>query len=524
MPVKQKEAVKWVINEDFLTLYWEKEKAWGNNCEYVVMVNENILSTTQRTYCTFSLKEEKESQFPFLKLTESECRVQIRVREEEKILAELETSFQTESMQTGKKLIKSRIMITDNPYHAVGDGKTMNTERIQKAIDECPAGGQVYIPAGVFLTGALRLHSDMELYLEKGAVLQGTQEPKDYLPRIRSRFEGLEMFCYSSLLNLGELDRDGNYNCRNVVIRGEGTIAGGGKILAEKIIAEETEALKDYLAGLGEKIEEYEKKETIPGRVRPRLINLSNCQNIVLEGLTLKNSACWNVHMIYSDNIITHGCDFYSVGIWNGDGWNPDSSTNCAVFNCEFNTGDDAVSIKSGKNPEGNIINRPSRHICVFGCRCKIGNGITIGSEMSGGVEDVRIWDCDMETAHGGVEIKGTRKRGGYVRNVQVYDCVLSRVRIHSVAYNDDGIAAAAPPVFENCSFERVHIIGECLERDGKMHPCEPVILCGFEENGYEVKNIIFRNILFGKKNAGTQQKLLLKACKGVSFQDICCL
>ena len=143
---------------------------------------------------------------------------------------------------------------------------------------------------------------------------------------------------------------------------------------------------------------------------------------------------------------------------------------------------------------------------------------------MSGGVEDVRIWDCDMETAHGGVEIKGTRKRGGYVRNVQVYDCVLSRVRIHSVAYNDDGIAAAAPPVFENCSFERVHIIGECPERDGKMHPCEPVILCGFEENGYEVKDIIFRNILFGKKNAGTQQKLLLKACKGVSFQDICCL
>ena len=128
MPVKQEEAVKWVINEDFLTLYWEKEKAWGNNCEYVVMVNENILSTTQRTYCTFSLKEEKESQFPFLKLTESECRVQIRVREEEKILAELETSFQTESMQTGKKLIKSRIMITDNPYHAVGDGKTMDPE------------------------------------------------------------------------------------------------------------------------------------------------------------------------------------------------------------------------------------------------------------------------------------------------------------------------------------------------------------------------------------------------------------
>ena len=113
-------------------------------------------------------------------------------------------------------------------------------------------------------------------------MLQGTDRVEDYLPRIWSRFEGTELECYSSLLNLGELDHDGGYRCQNVVIRGKGTIASGGRILAERVIASERERLKDYLASLGEKIKECEKPETIPGRVRPRLINMSNCRNCLL--------------------------------------------------------------------------------------------------------------------------------------------------------------------------------------------------------------------------------------------------
>jgi polygalacturonase len=127
----------------------------------------------------------------------------------------------------------------------------------------------------------------MELYLEDGAVLQGTDNPDDYLPRIWSRFEGIEQECYSSLINMGRLSHDEGYNCRNVVIRGKGTIASGGRRLAEKVINSERERLSGYLNLLGDKINECEKPETILGRVRPRLVNISNSQNVVHGFLTV---------------------------------------------------------------------------------------------------------------------------------------------------------------------------------------------------------------------------------------------
>ena len=127
----------------------------------------------------------------------------------------------------------------------------------------------------------------------------------------------------------------------------------------ERVIETERERLKDYLAALGSKIEEYENADTIPGRVRPRLLHICNAQNVSVSGISLKNGASWNMHMIYSENILTYDCRFYSRNVWNGDGWDPDSSKDCTIFGCIFDTGDDAIAIKAGKNPEGNKINRP---------------------------------------------------------------------------------------------------------------------------------------------------------------------
>lgn len=417
-----------------------------------------------------------------------------------------------------------RINVTQAPYGAAGDGKTMDTAVIQKALDDCGAGETVYFPAGTYLTGALRLHSDMELYLEEGAVLQGTDEPEDYLPRIWSRFEGIEQECYSSYLNLGELNHEEGCNCRNVTIRGKGTIVSGGRSLAEKVIASETKRLKSYLASLGDKIDECEKPETIPGRVRPRLIHMANCQNIYLSGVTFKDGASWNLQMIYSDNIVTEGCTFYSTDVWNGDGWDPDSSTNCTIFGCMFYTGDDAIAVKSGKNPEGNKIARPTEHVWIFDCKSAFGHGITIGSEMSGGVSDVQIWDCDMGSSMCGIEIKGTKKRGGYVRDVHVRDCSAARVLFHSVGYNDDGIAASRPPVFENCSFERMRILGEYFDHDSEWVPCEAIELVGFDEPGHELKNIIFRDIIIGSSRLSRRQSISLQYCENITLERIRCL
>ena len=493
------EKMNWITHEDEIVLYWEKPES-AQNIRYEVLCNGKSIGETEKTH--YSLTG-----------LSSNTAYEIEIKPLHFI--------RTITTLPAKK----RLDVTKQPYCAVGDGSTMNTEALQQALDDCRADEMVYLPKGVYLTGALRLHSDMELYLEEGAVLQGTDRVEDYLPKIWSRFEGTELLCYSSLLNLGELNHDEGHNCCNVVIRGKGTIASGGRTLAERVIEVERDNLKEYLEKLGDKIRECEKPETIPGRVRPRLINMSNCHNIVLSGVSLRNGASWNVHMIYSDTIVTNNCIFYSENVWNGDGWDPDSSTNCTLFDCTFYTGDDSVAIKSGKNPEGNKIGRPTKHICIFDCYAAFGHGITIGSEMSGGVEDVRIWDCDMSDSLCGIEIKGTKKRGGYVRDVHVSDCKTARIMFHSVGYNDDGIAASKPPCFENCSFENVTISGRYYDRHKEEKAyCDAIELVGFDELGHEIKNITFRKVTIGIPKESRRQNISLQLCENITFEDIRCL
>lgn len=516
--------IKYIAAEDALTLYWEQPETI-RSAGYEVFVDGERAGITAKTHYTVTGLSAETTYSIRVRSLECEGAAQGAAVEQEAaekcVTAEQEKAAGIR-MTTAKA--KKRIDVTKAPYYAAGDGSTMNTKALQQAIDDCGREEAVYFPEGIYLTGALRLHSDMELYLEEGAVLQGTDRVEDYLPRIKSRFEGIENESYSSLLNLGELDHKGDYNCRNVVIRGGGMIASGGRSLAEKVIASEKERLKEYLAALGDKIKECEKPETIPGRVRPRLIQMCNCQNIVLTGVSFKNGASWNVQMIYSDQIVTNGCTFYSEDVWNGDGWDPDSSTNCTIFDCVFYTGDDSIAIKSGKNPEGNEIGRPTKHIRIFDCRAAFGHGITIGSEMSGGVEDVKIWDCDMGSSLCGIEIKGTKKRGGYVRNVSVRDCKTARILFHSVGYNDDGIGAPVPPVFEKCSFERIQILGEYYGHEREWVPCDAIELCGFDAPGHELRDILFENLTIGSGRGSRKQALSLQYCENITLKNIRCL
>lgn len=479
-------------------LYWDKPASAGTQAEYTVYLNGEPVADTDRTHYTLDGLE-----------PQTQYRVDV-VFGGQPVGACL--------LYMGAE--KHRIDVTEAPYWAKGDGVTKNTAALQRAIDACGPGDAVYLPAGTYLTGALRLHSDMELYLDEGAVLQGTDRIVDYQPRIPSRFEGIEMRCYSSLLNLGQMDHAGDYTCANVVIRGKGTIASGGKALADAIIADEREHLKDYLAENAQLVQSCENEDTLPGRVRPRLINISNCRNIWISGLTLRDSASWTVHMIYSDTIVTDHCTFRSEGVWNGDGWNPDSSTNCTLFASEFSTGDDAVSVKSGKNPEGNQIARPSAHIYVFDCHSSFGHGISIGSEMSGGVEDVQIWDCDLENSFSGIEIKSSEKRGGYVRGVTVRDCKAPRVLIHAVPYNDDGEAAPTPPVLEHFTFAGLTLTGRALNSKCEWKDVSPVELSGFEDPGYALRDVNFDGLTITAK----APRLPLQYCCDVTLRGVTCL
>lgn len=409
---------------------------------------------------------------------------------------------------------RRRLDVSKPPYCAAGDGKTLNTKALQRALDDCGPGEEVYIPEGVFRTGGLRLHSDMSLFLDEGAVLLGSEDPLDYMPKIPSRFEGVEQMCYQSLLNLGDMRSDAGPNCRNVLIYGKGVIRGGGQRLALNVIEREKTLLKDYIASLGDKVKECENEHTIPGRARGRLINLSNCEHVRVTGLTLQNGASWNVHMLYSRDVVTDHCVFRSEDVWNGDGWDPDSSEDCTLFACEFHTGDDSVAIKSGKNPEGNRINRPTRRVRVFDCVSEYGLGVAIGSEISGGVEDVKIWDCDLRHSLYGVQIKGTKKRGGYVKNVSVRHCVLPRFIVQAVPYNDDGEGSPIPPVFSSFRCEDVTFTGWGRNYWEKEDHALPVIeLSGFDAPGYEVQNAAFLRC-----TAEGEAEIRLNHCRNVTI------
>lgn len=473
-----------------LTFWWEQPEASPLGLQYSLRLNGQQVSLSDRTHCTLSGLAPK-------------------------------TVFQA-ALYAGEECLAEKTVATAAAYARLdvkafgssGDGKTMDTAALQRAIDACGPGEEVYLPAGTYRTGSLRLHSDMALCLAAGATLQGTEDPADYLPKIKSRFEGSEMECYQSLLNLGDMDHAAGPNCRNVLIYGEGVISGGGQPLAKNIIAAEQERLKEYIASLGDKLKEYENDHTIAGRARGRLINLSNCENVRITGLTLQNGASWNVHMLYSRNIVTDHCVFRSEGVWNGDGWDPDSSENCTLFACQFHTGDDSVAIKSGKNPEGNLINRPTRHICVFDCQSEYGLGVAIGSEMSGGVEDVKIWQCDLAHSLYGVQIKGTKKRGGYVKNVSLRDCMLSRFLACAVLYNDDGVGSPVPPVFSDFECDRVHLTGWARDYwEKEDHPVPGIDLSGFDVPGYEAQRIRFTRCTLGENAT-----IRLRYCKDIEL------
>jgi len=371
-------------------------------------------------------------------------------------------------------------------YGANGDGKTINTKAIQKTIDACMEGGTVYIPKGRFVSGALFLKSNMTFFIDSGAVLKGSADTAGYLPLILNRFEGWELETYASLLNAGKLNRDGSYIVTNLRITGGGTIEGGGKKLGNDMIS---------ARGI---------------RSRGRLVMLMNCREVSISHLTLTEPPCWNLHYIYSDQISCHDLNIITYGIRNGDGIDPDSSTDSYIFNCTFDTGDDCIAIKSGKNPEGYYIAKPTKNVRITNCDFKRGHGISIGSEMSGGVSDVLVQDCKAGALLNGVQIKGTKERGGYVKNVTVTDCQLLKITVFSaLSYNNDGDPAPVLPVFSNFTFKNIDLSAASAK--------EPVInINGFPYRNHKLRNVLFVNILL-PENA----QVVVKEAENVNFEMV---
>nr|WP_294895361.1 glycoside hydrolase family 28 protein [uncultured Pedobacter sp.] len=458
------------ITSTSVTLLWDKPLQYQDIATYQIFNNDKLVATSAKTNFTVQNLKPNQSYSFYIKAQTKAGKLSNKG-----------------SIVKAKTKIKSQVLnILD--FGAKGDGKTLNTKAIQKTIDACIKGGTVYIPKGEFVSGALFLKSDMTLYIAEGGVLKGSSNIHDYEPFTMNRFEGWEMKTYASLINAGTLNRTDVYNVHNLSICGKGTIYGGGTPLGNAMI----------------------KANGI--RSRGRLICIMNGQNINIQGLNIENSPCWTIHYIYCDKVTLHDLNIVSTAR-NGDGIDPDSSTDSYIFNCKFSTGDDCIAIKSGKNPEGNVVNRPTKNIRITDCDFTKGHSLAVGSEMSGGVSDVFIQDCKIGSLLYGLQIKATKDRGGYVKNVIVRDCDLLKVTLYTqLNYNNDGESAPILPQFSDMEFTNLNL--------SEAEANQTVIdVNGFQDEAHYTRNIVFKDVVLPK-----QSSIRLKNAEAITFNNVKCV
>jgi polygalacturonase len=314
---------------------------------------------------------------------------------------------------------KSQPTIFDvTTYGAAGDGKTLNTRAIQAAIDACSPGGIVWVPAGVFLCGAIFLKSEMTLHLAKDAMLLGSLDTKDY-PLMKYRFEGRETNCYASLVNTPVAS---GARWRDIIINGPGTINANGSTLRKQEKAEAAGKLG-------------------------RAVCIRDTDGVYLQGITVRQSPFWCVHLVYCTGVSVNGVSIHTrydeagkpyPGMVNGDGLDPDSCRDVFIFDCLIASQDDCISLKSGRDEEGRAVGIPTENVRISHCHFTHGFGVAMGSEMAGGLRNVLVEDCVFQDTFSLASVKAIRGRGNVIENITYRDCTLTNQNqeVHDSQYS----------------------------------------------------------------------------------------
>ena len=392
-----------------------------------------------------------------------------------------------------------------------GNTAKKNQKAIQKAIDTCnkKGGGRVIVPAGQkFLTGAITLKSGVNLVVEDGAVLEFAFEP-DLYPIVPTRWEGLDCWNLSPLIYA--------YQQKDIAITGKGTIDGGGSretwwpwVSSPKFGFKEGMPVHQWketsrprlLKSAEDGIPLDERRFTKEDGLRPQLINFNQCEGILIEDITLLRSPFWVIHPLLSTDITVRGVHINNDGP-NGDGCDPESCDRVLIENCYFNTGDDCIAIKSGRNNDGReggqgaFAGRPSKNIIIRNCKMNNGHGgVVIGSEISGGCQNVYAHDCEMDSPNLDrvLRIKTNSCRGGIIeninmRNVTVGQCGEAVLKINTDYEPKEVCCRGFYPTVRNVTMENV----TCKKSK------YGVMIVGYEDPklAYTVNNITVRNCQF---------------------------
>jgi len=324
--------------------------------------------------------------------------------------------------------------ITD--YGAKKGGVELCTDAIARAIDAChrSGGGKVVVPAGTWLTGAVHLKSNVCLWLSDGATLTFPDDPKAFLPAVRTSWEGIECFNYSPLVYA--------FECENVGVGGPGTLAPKMD-LWRNVWFKRPKPHLDALARLYHQMSTnapVEARQMAVGEnnLRPHLLQFFGCRNVRLEGFRIRESPFWTVHLYRCRSCLVRGLDVQALG-HNNDGIDIEMTQDVLVERCTFDQGDDDICIKAGRNQDAWRLNTPSANIVVRDCIARHGGGfLVLGSELSGGIRNVLVRNITSDSNIFHVfHIKTNERRGGFVENIHIEDCRAADCR-HVFAIHTD--------------------------------------------------------------------------------------
>jgi len=352
-------------------------------------------------------------------------------------------------------------------FGARNDGKTLNTQSIQNAIDACAqaGGGVVFVPAGTFISGPLFLRSNVELYLTRGAVLKGSPNLNDY-PPVDIDLQGFAGKRYASLIT--------GIGLKNVSVTGDGIIDGNGDVWMKAVeVSREISARKKNNQSL----------DGLPGVSplkygRPRIINLFDCQNVLIRGVTLQNSPAWTLHPVMCDHVIIERVTVLNpYESYNSDGINPTSCNDVLITGCFVDTGDDGITLKSGSDWKNSHLLKPCENIVISDCIVKHAHGgVVVGTEIAGHIRNVTISNCVFDGTRSGIRLKTVPGMTSVIENFRASNIVMRRtevalgIRIISERWKQN-------PEFDyNATFRNIHFsnITATRSRCAMMIDCIP--------------------------------------------------
>ncbi|HSX52622.1 MAG TPA: glycoside hydrolase family 28 protein [Cellvibrio sp.] len=348
-------------------------------------------------------------------------------------------------------------------FGAKAGGKHDNSKAFAAAIAACnkAGGGTVLVTQGRYLCGPIHLLSNVNLHITKDATIAFSTDPKAYLPAVFTRWEGMEIMGYSPLIYA--------YGQTNIAVTGEGILDGQGNRTTwwpwkgsnfSSVdwgipgVPTQEAARNKLMQDMENNVPVAQRQYADGSYLRPVFVQPYNCTNVLIKGITITNAPFWLLNPVRCENITIDGVTFASLGP-NSDGCDPESCKNVVIKNCLFDTGDDCIAIKSGRNADGRRLNIPSENILISNCKMRNGHGgVVIGSEISGGVRNVFVENCEMSSPEleRGIRVKTNSVRGGLIENLFVRNITIGEVQTAIVIDFDyeEGDAGKFTPTVRN--------------------------------------------------------------------------